>query len=483
MSVPPDQFARLQGQLNRMELAGKLVVVAGVGAVGSQVAYELANHAVGCLRVIDHGTFKVENRPRHALPIEYIGWNKAEAVTVYLSDQVPGLRAEAIPHEIGDSVSDDQLDLWLRDADLIIAATDEREAQRRIGRRALALDIPALFPGLYEGQGGEVFLQRSARQPCFLCWDGWRPSDQAVRGAAGGNADILEIIALTTQIALGILDPTSNYVRRFLAPDRGARPPQLFVRPRAANNLARRTVRRRPDCESCAVGPARVRMRRSRQSNPPTAQQTPHPEPTSPPSWPRAVLIGLGIVILILILAAIPTLHSPESSQQVPTTGSVATNKRPAVDTPSTTATDSQPPPPKATGKTTSRPGASVATALPITPGVLEAANVGAVAYGNGPCGPEKGQFWKIALHQGQEFTIVWGGPIDAAMGGLDIWPPGITHIHGSDEHRLAHQSREGAEEEELKFMAPTTGEYPIVIDDSCGHPGTIRFTVAIRPG
>lgn len=471
MSVPPDQFVRLQGQLNRTELAGKLVVVAGVGAVGSQVAYELANHAVGRLRVIDHGTFKVENRPRHALPIEYIGWNKAEAMTLYLSDQVPGLHAEAIPHEIGDSASDDQLDLWLRDADLIIGATDEREAQRRIGRRALALDIPALFPGLYEGQGGEVFLQRSARQPCFLCWDGWRPSDQAVRGAAGGNADILEIIALTTQIALGILDPTSNYVRRFLAPDRGARPPQLFVRPRAANNLARRTVRRRPDCENCSVGPARVRMRPSRQSNPPTAQQTPHPEPTSPPFWSRAVLIGSGIVILILILAAISTSHSPEISQQGPTTSSIA----------STTATDSQPPPPKATEKTASRPGTSVATAMTIQPGAHEQGNSGTVAYGEGSCGPERGEFWKVALKQGQEVTIEWGPP-GTAMG-LDIWPPGITDIQGSDDRRVTYQSTNGVEESQLEFTAPTTGEYPIVIDDSCGHPGVFYFVLGTRPG
>lgn len=254
MSVPPDQFARLQGRVDRSGLAGRLVVVIGVGAVGSQVAKELANHAVGHLRVIDHGIFEIDNRPRHTLPIEYLGWNKAEGMTVYLADQVRGLQPEAVPRKIDDSVSDEQLDRWLADADLIIAATDDRHAQRRIGRRALAHDIPALFPGLYEGHGGEVFVQQSPRQPCFLCWDAWRPADQTVRGAAAGNADILEIIALTTQLSLGVLDRSADYLRRLLAPERGSQPPQLFVR--NDHTLARRAVPKRPGCSACVVGPA-----------------------------------------------------------------------------------------------------------------------------------------------------------------------------------------------------------------------------------
>jgi hypothetical protein len=259
-------------------MAGKLVAIVGVGAVGSQVANELTRYAVGRLRMIDPDHFTIANSSRHALPIEYaedsMPWNKAEGMAVYLETQARGrLHPQAIPRKIDDAVSNGELDQWLADADLIVATTDEREAQRRIGRRALALDIPAVFPGLYEGRGGEVFIQRSPRQPCFFCWDGWRPGDQTVRGAAAGNADILDVIALTTKLCVGILDQTSNH-RRFLAGEPGeSQPPQLFI----VNDYttARRPVPRRPDCPSCGVGPA------------PRTQETGQNSVTEPlPRWP-----------------------------------------------------------------------------------------------------------------------------------------------------------------------------------------------------
>lgn len=332
MSVPPDQFAHLQGRVDRSGLAGKLVVVIGVGAVGSQVAKELANHAVGRLRLIDHDVFTIENRPRHALPIEYIGRNKAEGMTVYLADQVPGLQSEAVPHRIDDSVSDDLLDRWISDADLIIAATDDREAQRRIGRRALSLDIPALFPGLYEGQGGEVFLQRSPRHPCFFCWDAWRPADQAVHGAAAGNADILEIITLTTQLSLGILDRTSSYARRFLAPNHGAQRPQLFVKLRDADVLLRPSVRKRPNCPNCAVGPA------------PGNTWTPPPAPAaSPPSSNTGVVIAVILAITLVIAIIISAGKNSSPPQASANNATPTTETTPSTGTAATSTTTSPP--------------------------------------------------------------------------------------------------------------------------------------------
>jgi hypothetical protein len=145
------------------------------------------------------------------------------------------------------------------------------------------------------------------------------------------------------------------------------------------------------------------------------------------------------------------------------------------------TATQSRPKP-TSTGATTPAPsetGTSVATALSITPGVQETGNSGTTAYGEGGCGPEQGQFWKAKLNQGELVTIVWGGP-DSSATGLDIWPPGATNIHGSGEGRVTYQSTEG-EDTEKHFTAPTTGVYPIVIDDSCGQAGEFHFTLTTR--
>jgi hypothetical protein len=98
------------------------------------------------------------------------------------------------------------------------------------------------------------------------------------------------------------------------------------------------------------------------------------------------------------------------------------------------------------------------------------------VAYGEGSCGPEQGQFWQAALTQGDTVTIVWGGPNGSAMG-LDIWPPGTTDIHGSDERRVTYASTEG-DPTETTFTVPSTGVYPIVVDDSCGQAGPFHFTL-----
>lgn len=250
-------------------LDSRLVVVVGVGTVGSQVAEELANSGIGRMLFLDHDVLEESNLVRHALPRAYIGMNKAEALTLFLKEKVPTLRPRALDRKVDRSLSDDQLDRLLQDADLIVAATDDREAQRRIGQRALALDIPALFPGLYGNDGGEVFVQRSPRHPCFLCWDGFRRGGDPLRSVTAINADTFAVIQLTVHLSLGILDPRSDYERLMAPARRGGPPAQLFVQRRSAA-LSIAPATRRANCPSCAVGPSPL--------NP-----TPWPSPEPPP--------------------------------------------------------------------------------------------------------------------------------------------------------------------------------------------------------
>lgn len=324
MSVPPRRSASIAGRVNLALLADKLVVVAGVGSVGSQVAEELAN-CVGRIRLIDHEALEEHNLPRHALGRPYLGMNKAEGMTLYLADEIPTLQPEAVPLKVDDSLSNDELDQLLRDADLIVAATDDRRAQRRIGERALALDIPAIFPGLYERNGGEVFVQRSSRRPCFLCWDGTRPIGQELRGVAATNSDITYIITLANQLSWGILDRHSEYAHDLFAIDAGqSQPPQLFVQNGLA--LAKQSVPWRPHCPACAVGPASANPFTTTHGETNERQifvdlreriNQPHP-PTSPPvpqqgsAYPIPLVIGSFFTfiagVLGLIGAAIGTL-------------------------------------------------------------------------------------------------------------------------------------------------------------------------------
>ena len=301
MTGPSNYFSRVAGRVNVPLLQSKLVVIVGVGTVGSKMAQELAKSGVRRLRLIDGDSLEDVNLSRHVLPPQYVGMNKAEALTVHLAEEVPELLPEAVPRYVDVSLSDGQLDKLLEDADLIVATTDDRGAQRRIGRRALALDIPAVFPALYTNDGGEVFVQRSPRLPCFLCWDAHRPTDQRLRAVTALNADTLALVQLAVHLSLGILDRNSEYARLLATSPPHPNPPQLFVQNRFA--LGTPPVSRRPNCPSCAVGPA-----------------TGHPPPRQPPARPqpvasapqtqvssRGVLAALGaaaaVITLIVILS------------------------------------------------------------------------------------------------------------------------------------------------------------------------------------
>jgi molybdopterin/thiamine biosynthesis adenylyltransferase len=276
----PEYFARIAGRVNLPLLHGKLVVVVGVGTVGSQITMELARCGVGRFRLVDGDHLEEANRIRHILPQRYVGMNKAAAMTLYLDDEVPGSRPEAELRYVNTAMPDNQLDKLLRDADLIVAATDDREAQRRIGRRALALSVPAIFPALYGDDGGEVIVQLDSRFPCFFCWDGFRTNEERVRGVTALNATTLPVIYTAIRLSLGILDPHSEH-QRMMVKGPNQPPNQIFQQSDLAA-LAMLPLPWRPNCPSCAVGPAS-----QPQAPPPRPSRPSNPEVRSPPRRPR----------------------------------------------------------------------------------------------------------------------------------------------------------------------------------------------------
>jgi molybdopterin/thiamine biosynthesis adenylyltransferase len=255
MTNRSDYFSRVSGRVDLGALSETFVVVVGVGSVGSILALELARCGVGHLALLDGDRFEVANLSRHALPDCYLGANKAEAMASHLALNVPGLDVAGGAHHLDDSFSDTEVDRCLAVADLVVVATDRRDAQRRIAGRALAMDIPAVVPGLYADRGGEVFVQLSPAQACFMCWDGFRDPASEVRSVSSVNADAFSVIQQSVYLCLAVLDPRSRHARDLAPPPTDPRPRQLFVqRPGAA--LLRAPVTRRPGCPGCAVGPS-----------------------------------------------------------------------------------------------------------------------------------------------------------------------------------------------------------------------------------
>jgi hypothetical protein len=258
----PEYFDPIAGQINVRLLATKRVAVIGLGAVGSPIAADLAKHGVGSFLLIDGDVYEERNRSRHPLPPNYRGENKATAVRQHLlSLQVPVSKdVKALPRYVDESMTDNELDALLDPADLIVAATGEREVQQRIARRALALDIPVVLPSLYAGGGGEVFIQTSPRRPCFFCLDGFRLSTEPVRGAEALAVDLTAVIATAIELSYRVLDPDSRYggMTTPKHDEADQRPYQHFVLLREAPRR-RFAISRQEDCPSCAVGPSPLR--------------------------------------------------------------------------------------------------------------------------------------------------------------------------------------------------------------------------------
>jgi hypothetical protein len=299
MTYNSEYFDRIRGQINIPLLAIKHVIVVGVGTVGSPVAEHLARDGVGQFLFIDGDTYEEVNRVRHVLPSNYLGQNKAEAMASYLrSEKIPGLRVYALPQYVDDSMPDDMLDRILNPADLIIAGTGEREVQRRLGERALALDIPAIFPMLYLDGGGEVFLQTSPQSPCFFCMDGFRRGGEPVRGAEALGIEAMPVIQTAIELSLGVLDPNSRYdeLTRPGPRDSDRRERQHFL---LLPGAARRAVAidQRENCPSCAVGSSPIdaearqaweTAQRTRAARVPTAPSRPPPPRPVHPAARRA---------------------------------------------------------------------------------------------------------------------------------------------------------------------------------------------------
>jgi ThiF family len=340
MNADSQYSDRIRGQIDVPLLRTKHVVVVGVGTVGSPVAEHLAKDRVGSFLFIDGDTYEEVNRVRHVLPPTYVGMNKAEAMAHYLvSEKIPGLRVQALPRYVDSAMPNSELDELLDLADLIIAGTGEREVQRRLGERALALDIPAIFPALYRTGGGEVFIQTSPRNPCFFCWDGWRSRGEPVRGAEALGVEAMPVVQTAIELSLGILDPHSRYEELTLPDDndpvRSMR--QIFIMMPQAPLLALPWSKDR-DCPSCAVGPSPLRQSeteawqaasrtraapvpRTVESRPVSQVQPTRAKTSTPELWPIA-----AIAAVLFLIFALATHHSNASSASTSTTAPASAN-------------------------------------------------------------------------------------------------------------------------------------------------------------
>ncbi|EIV91493.1 ThiF family adenylyltransferase [Frankia sp. QA3] len=165
-------------------LTAATAVVVGVGALGNEVAKNLALAGVGRLVLCDPDTVAATNLNRTVLfRPDDVGRPKVEAARDALARLAPTVRVDARPAELSAGVGLGEL----ADADVTLGCLDSRRARLRLLGRAALVDAP-LVDGGTQPWGGEVRVRLSAAEPCYAC--SLTPQKRAVSDVPWSCADL-----------------------------------------------------------------------------------------------------------------------------------------------------------------------------------------------------------------------------------------------------------------------------------------------------
>lgn len=152
-------------------LAAASVVVAGVGALGNEVAKNLALAGVGRLVLCDPDVVQVSNLSRAVLfgpgDAGLAGSApraKVEAAAASLERLVPGIIVEGRAADLACGLGLGEL----AGATVVLGCLDSRRARLRLLGRCALVEAPLVDGGTYPW-GGEVRLRLSTDDPCYGC--------------------------------------------------------------------------------------------------------------------------------------------------------------------------------------------------------------------------------------------------------------------------------------------------------------------------
>jgi hypothetical protein len=198
----------------------------GSGSVGSQAGLLLGQAGAGLLRFYDRDWLDTPNLARHICGLADLGREKALATAEYVS--MFGCNALGVTVDI-EQLADQELDLLLKNADVVVATTDSPLVQFLVNEAVVRLRKVGVFAGAYElARAGEVLVVRPGLGPCLYCATGFRASAapsanlherrQAYQSAdldrlaaePGLGIDISFLASITAACVLAVLDPEGS---------------------------------------------------------------------------------------------------------------------------------------------------------------------------------------------------------------------------------------------------------------------------------
>jgi ubiquitin-like modifier-activating enzyme 5 len=171
-----DRYSRLRAikdygfKFDFTDLQNKIILICGVGGIGSLSAEMLARCGVGKLILIDVDTVEEANLNRVLYRPEHIGRKKAEVCTEILHEINPDVSVEFITTDIMSIDFEEAFELIISHCDLILNGLDNIPARQYLNVKCVLLNRPYVDAGaLRSGLGGYVHLVIPKKTACYQC--------------------------------------------------------------------------------------------------------------------------------------------------------------------------------------------------------------------------------------------------------------------------------------------------------------------------
>ena len=219
--IKEELFSRIDGLFETGALSNKKVAIIGLGSGGSPIALELVKSGVQHFILIDNDRLEIGNVVRHICGIKDLGRYKTKAVKDMMLDKNPYAEIVTIESAV-DWDTYTSISQLIKDVDLVICATDNRQSKMIINRLCLDQNKVCLYGGAFRrAYGGQVLRVIPQRTICFQCFldalpeqasdteisnlrqaDNIQYSDVVVPIEPGLSVDIAPISMLVAKIAI-----------------------------------------------------------------------------------------------------------------------------------------------------------------------------------------------------------------------------------------------------------------------------------------
>ena len=160
-------YKRNKGLIELDILAGKRVLVIGLGSGGSPIALDLAKAGVGQFALADFDRVELHNLSRHICSLKDLGRLKTDAVAEAILGKNPYAQVDKFPIDVNKNL--DILDDQIARADVVMVCTDNNLSRYQISDLLVKHRKVGIFGrAITRAEGGDVFVYRPGG-PCYIC--------------------------------------------------------------------------------------------------------------------------------------------------------------------------------------------------------------------------------------------------------------------------------------------------------------------------